>query len=80
MCARIIFKTEGPSNGNVNFILENPTDECTILIHSANGMLIADAKCTGKFTWEKQQAVPGIYYPTLIVGNTIIKHQRIVLL
>ena len=69
-----------PSNGNVNFILGNPTDECTILIHSANGMLIADAKCTGKFTWEKQQTVPGVYYATLIVGNTIIKHQRIVLL
>lgn len=69
-----------PSNGNVNFILGNPTDECSILIHSANGMLIADAKCIGKFTWEKQQTVPGIYYATLIVGNTIIKHQRIVLL
>ena len=69
-----------PSNGDVHFKLGNATDECTILIHAANGTLINEAKCTGKFTWETQGAVSGIYYATLTIGNTIHKHQRIILL
>ena len=69
-----------PSNGDVHFTLGNATDECFILIHAANGTLINEAKCTGKFTWETQGAVSGIYYATLTIGNTIIKHQRIILL
>ena len=55
-------------------------DEGSILIYAANGTLITDARCTGKFTWETQGIVSGIYYATLTIGNTIIKHQRIILL
>jgi hypothetical protein len=69
-----------PSNGDVHFTLGNPMDEGSILIHAANGTLITDARCTGKFTWETQGSVAGIYYATLTIGNTIIKHQRIILL
>lgn len=69
-----------PSNGDVHFTLGNPMDEGSILIYAANGTLIADARCTGKFTWETQGIVSGIYYATLTIGNTIIKHQRIILL
>jgi len=69
-----------PSNGVVHFTLGNPMDEGSILIHAANGTLITDARCTGKFTWETQGSVAGIYYATLTIGNTIIKHQRIILL
>ena len=69
-----------PSNGDVHFTLGNPMDEGSILIYAANGTLINEAKCTGKFTWETQGAVSGIYYATLTIGNTIIKHQRIILL
>jgi hypothetical protein len=69
-----------PSNGDVHFTLGNPMDEGSILIHAANGTLITDARCTGKFTWEAQGSVAGIYYATLTIGNTIIKHQRIILL
>ena len=69
-----------PSNGDVHFTLGNPMDEGSILIYAANGALIADARCTGKFTWETQGIVSGIYYATLTIGNTIIKHQRIILL
>ena len=69
-----------PSNGDVHFTLGNAMDECSILIHAANGTLITEAKCTGKFTWERQGIVSGIYYATLTIGNTIIKHQRIILL
>ena len=68
-----------PSTGYVNFTLANPTDECYILIHTANGMLIQDSRFTGKFRWETLGNVPGIYFGTLKVGNTIIKHQRIIL-
>ena len=69
-----------PSNGDVHFTLGNPMDEGSILIYAANGTLITDARCTGKFTWETQGIVSGIYYATLTIGNTIIKHQRIILL
>ena len=69
-----------PSNGDVHFTLGNPMDEGSILIYAANGALITDARCTGKFTWETQGIVSGIYYATLTIGNTIIKHQRIILL
>ncbi len=69
-----------PSNGDVHFTLGNPMDEGSILIYAANGSLITDARCTGKFTWETQGIVSGIYYATLTIGNTIIKHQRIILL
>ena len=69
-----------PSNGDVHFTLGNPLDEGSILIYAANGTLITDARCTGKFTWETQGIVSGIYYATLTIGNTIIKHQRIILL
>ena len=69
-----------PSNGDVHFTLGNPMDEGLILIYAANGALITDARCTGKFTWETQGIVSGIYYATLTIGNTIIKHQRIILL
>lgn len=69
-----------PSNGDVHFTLGNPMDEGSILIYAANGTLIADARCTGKFTWETQGTDSGIYYATLTIGNTIIKHQRIILL
>ena len=69
-----------PSNGDVHFTLGNPKDEGLILIYAANGTLITDARCTGKFTWETQGIVSGIYYATLTIGNTIIKHQRIILL
>ena len=69
-----------PSNGDVHFTLGNAMDECSILIYAANGSLITDARCTGKFTWETQGIVSGIYYATLTIGNTIIKHQRIILL
>ena len=69
-----------PSNGDVHFTLGNPMDEGSILIHAANGTLITDARCIGKFTWETQGSVAGIYYATLTIGNTIIKHQRIILL
>jgi exonuclease III len=69
-----------PSNGDVHFTLGNPTDEGLILIYAANGTLITDARCIGKFTWETQGTVAGIYYATLTIGNTIIKHQRIILL
>jgi hypothetical protein len=69
-----------PSNGNVHFTLGNSMDECSILIHAANGTLINEAKCTGKFTWETQGAVAGIYYASITIGNTIHKHQRIILL
>jgi hypothetical protein len=55
-------------------------DECSILIHAANGTLITDARCTGKFTWETQGAVAGIYYASITIGNTVHKHQRIILL
>ena len=69
-----------PSNGDVHFTLGNPMDEGSILIYAANGTLITDARCTGKFTWQTQGIVSGIYYATLTIGNTIIKHQRIILL
>ena len=69
-----------PSNGDVHFTLGNPLDEGSILIYAANGTLITDARCTGKFTWQTQGIVSGIYYATLTIGNTIIKHQRIILL
>ena len=69
-----------PSNGDVHFTLGNPMDEGSILIYAANGTLITDARCSGKFTWETQGIVSGIYYATLTIGNTIIKHQRIILL
>ena len=69
-----------PSNGDVHFTLGNPMDEGSILIYAANGTLITDARYTGKFTWETQGIVSGIYYATLTIGNTIIKHQRIILL
>ncbi len=69
-----------PSNGDVHFTLGNPMDECLILIHAANGTLITNDRWAGKFTWETQGIVSGIYYATLTIGNTIIKHQRIILL
>lgn len=69
-----------PSFDEVNFTLTNPTEECYILIHSANGMLITESRFTEKFRWETQENVPGIYFATLKIGNTIIKHQRIILL
>ena len=69
-----------PSNGDVHFTLGNPMDEGSILIYAANGTLITDARCSGKFTWETQGILSGIYYATLTIGNTIIKHQRIILL
>jgi hypothetical protein len=69
-----------PSNGDVHFTLGNPMDEGSILIHAANGTLITDARYIGKFTWETQGSVSGIYYATLTIGNTHIKHQRIILL
>ena len=69
-----------PSNGDVHFTLGNPMDEGSILIYAANGTLITDAGCIGEFTWETQGIVSGIYYATLTIGNTIIKHQRIILL
>ena len=69
-----------PSNGDVHFTLGDPLDEGSILIYAANGTLITDAGCIGEFTWETQGIVSGIYYATLTIGNTIIKHQRIILL
>ena len=67
-----------PSFDEVNFTQTNTTDECYILIHSANGMLITESRFTGKFRWEIQENAPGIYFATLKIGNYIIKHQRII--